>query len=132
VVRLRRIAPNRHLLVLDAKPALGGDQGPHYAAAAFKGSSQSILSYLKRHPIGKARISGLGRRGDRLLVYGRSELLSTFVELMGGKGSKAATVYLALETQSAKTKAIQAIARTALSAPRRKVLDAILEIADPG
>ena len=55
-------------------------------------------------------------------------LLRLFVELMGGPRDTAATVFLALETQSAKTAAINAVAR-ALPDNHQRVLRAILAIA---
>jgi hypothetical protein len=57
-----------------------------------------------------------------------SFMLQLFVELMGGHADKAATVFLALETQSAKTQAINAIIPS-LPEEQSNVLRAILAIA---
>lgn len=58
-----------------------------------------------------------------------SFLLGLYVELMGGPNDLASTAYLSLETQSAKTQAIQAVARKALSQENLRLLNAILAVA---
>src|SRR6266487_1148433 len=58
-------------------------------------------------------------------------LLRLFIQLLGGNESLAASVYLALEGQSAKTNAIKAAAANALSgrAEELRVLEAVISIA---
>lgn len=56
-------------------------------------------------------------------------LLATFIQLMGGKDNRAASVYLSLNSQAPKTQAIQAVARGVLTKEQKAVLDAILSIA---
>ena len=58
-------------------------------------------------------------------------LFRLFIQLLGGNESLAASVYLALEGQSAKTNAIKAAAANALSgrAEELRVLEAVLSIA---
>lgn len=58
-----------------------------------------------------------------------SFMLDMFVQLMGGPNDRAATAYLALETQSAKTQAIRAVAESVLSSENYELLAAILAIA---
>jgi hypothetical protein len=53
-------------------------------------------------------------------------MLDMFVDMMGGDSNNAAIVFLALEAQSAKSAAIQAIARKVLSPDNQKLLSAIL------
>lgn len=56
-------------------------------------------------------------------------LLSLYIALLGGPKNLAATAYLAIETQSAKTAVIQAVARERLAEPHQKLLTAILSLA---
>ena len=58
-------------------------------------------------------------------------LLRLFIQLLGGNESLATSVYMALEGQSAKTKAINAAATSALQARKNElgILEAILSIA---
>jgi len=58
-----------------------------------------------------------------------SFMLHLFIDLMGGNQDNAATVFLALETQSAKTAAINAVAAAILPDQQKKLLAAILGIA---
>lgn len=51
-----------------------------------------------------------------------------FIELMGGPADTAATVFVALEIQSAKMAAINAVADLKLSDPHKKLLRAILSL----
>jgi hypothetical protein len=55
-------------------------------------------------------------------------MLQLFVQLMGGPAEKAATVFLALEIQSAKSAAINAVAQS-LPEEQQKLLRAVLAIA---
>lgn len=57
-----------------------------------------------------------------------SFMLNVFVELMGGPTDKAATVFLALETQSAKAAAINAIAEESLADEHKALLRAIIRV----
>jgi hypothetical protein len=57
-----------------------------------------------------------------------SFMLNVFVELMGGPTDKAATVFLALETQSAKAAAINAIADESLADEHKALLRAIIRV----
>ncbi|MBM2711658.1 hypothetical protein JQK88_10405 [Mesorhizobium caraganae] len=56
-------------------------------------------------------------------------MLDMYVQLMGGLNDRAATAYLALETQSAKTQVIRAVAQQVLSKKDFDLLVAILAIA---
>ncbi len=56
-------------------------------------------------------------------------MLRLFVTMMGGPEDKAATIYLAMETQSAKTAAIVALANAHLSEENRDLLKAVLAVA---
>ena len=56
-------------------------------------------------------------------------MLRLFIAMMGGPAERAATVFFALDTQSAKTKAINAIAVATLSEEKRNVLAAIQALA---
>ncbi|MCO6388642.1 hypothetical protein [Aliihoeflea sp. 40Bstr573] len=56
-------------------------------------------------------------------------LLGLYLELLGGAGDRAAIAYLAIETQSAKTQAINAVARSVLSDEHSRLLAAILAVA---
>lgn len=56
-----------------------------------------------------------------------SFLLNLFIELMGGPKGKAATVFVSLDSRSARTAAIQAVARS-LPEKHKKLLDAILAV----
>jgi hypothetical protein len=58
-----------------------------------------------------------------------SFMLHLYVHLMGGAMDRAATAFLSLETQSAKTAAINAVARQFLSDDRRALLNAIMRLA---
>lgn len=53
----------------------------------------------------------------------------TYVNLAGGNDTDAATVYLALETQSAKTAAVSALARKKLHPSVQQLLSGILKVA---
>lgn len=55
-------------------------------------------------------------------------LLKTYVALLGGPEEKAATAYLALETQNAKSAAILAVSRRFLDADMNRLLHAILGV----
>jgi hypothetical protein len=57
-----------------------------------------------------------------------SFMLRVFIELMGGHAETAATVFLALEAQTAKAAAINAVAEEQLSDDHRKLLRAILAV----
>lgn len=56
-------------------------------------------------------------------------MLNTYLQMMGGPNELAAVAYLALETQSAKTDAINAIADKVLDKEKRALLAAILKVA---
>jgi hypothetical protein len=56
-------------------------------------------------------------------------LLGLYLELLGGAGDRAAIAYLAIETQSAKTQAIRAVAQNVLSSENFELLTAILAVA---
>lgn len=58
-----------------------------------------------------------------------SFLLNLYLELLGGAGDRAAIAYLAIETQSAKTQAIRAVAEQVLSPEHLNLLEAILAVA---
>jgi len=58
-----------------------------------------------------------------------SFMLNLYVQLMGGPDEIAATAYLALETQSAKTRVIRAVAEKVLSGDNLALLVAILAVA---
>ena len=55
-------------------------------------------------------------------------MLRVFVQLMGGTAERAATVFLALETQTAKTQAINTVA-SSLPGAHKEMLQALLAIA---
>lgn len=56
-------------------------------------------------------------------------LLGLYLELLGGAGERAAIAYLAIETQSAKTQAIRAVAQATLEAKHFNLLVAVLAVA---
>lgn len=87
--------------------------------------------------IGNARDYPLRRRPELAVLAAsaiaswanvESFMLRVFVQLMGGTAETAATVFLALETQSAKTQAINAVA-SSLQSGQKEVLQALLAIA---
>ena len=55
-------------------------------------------------------------------------MLGMFVDMFGGPDDNAATVYLALETRSAKSAAVNAIAEKTLSSENKRLLSAIQRI----
>jgi hypothetical protein len=57
-----------------------------------------------------------------------SFMLNLYVEMLGGYDDKAAAVYLALDTQRAKTAAINAVAARVLSPENQRLLAAILKL----
>lgn len=57
-----------------------------------------------------------------------SFMLRTFVELAGGQKADAAAVFLAMETSTAKSAAISALAERKLSAPNLALLRAIIKV----
>lgn len=58
-----------------------------------------------------------------------SFMLRTYVNLAGGDDADAATIYLALETQSAKTAAVEALARKKLDPKLHQMLNIVLKVA---
>ena len=56
-------------------------------------------------------------------------LLGLYLELLGGAGERAAIAYLAIETQSAKTQAIRAVAQNVLDGKHFSLLAAVLAVA---
>ena len=56
-------------------------------------------------------------------------MLNAYISLLGGAREDAATIYLALETQSAKVAAINAVARKKLTKEHNALLAAILKLA---
>ncbi|MFC3642503.1 hypothetical protein [Aquibium oceanicum] len=56
-------------------------------------------------------------------------LLGLYLELLGGASDRAAIAYLAIETQSAKTQAIRAVAQSVLNEDHFELLAAILKVA---
>jgi hypothetical protein len=59
-------------------------------------------------------------------------MMRAFIDLMGGEAEKAATAFLALETQSAKSAAINAVASAYLPDDQQRLLRAILAVAKTG
>lgn len=80
---------------------------------------------LSRHP--ELAVQAMEAIGSWSNV--ESFLIGLYVELMGGPNELASTAYLSLETQSAKTQAIQAVARKSLSKENLRLLNAILAVA---